>query len=85
MRLLALLFVTAALRSATLEKISLPSFFFYEENVGQADPDVRLLMRNGPHRAYFTAGSIHLFNASVGAQTEVRFAARGRSSRSTSS
>ncbi len=77
MRFVVALLAVISLRAATLETIPLPSFFFYEENVGQADPEVRLLVRNGPHRTYFTAGSIHLFSSQLAMGAAVRFAAVG--------
>jgi uncharacterized protein (TIGR03437 family) len=74
--LIAFLFAST-LHSATLETTPMPSFFFYEENAGQASPDVRLLLRGGPHRVYFSAAAIHLFNSQLGAEAAVRFAADG--------
>jgi len=66
----------ALLAAATLETIPVPSFAFYEENVGQADPEVVLLMRGGPRRTYFSASSIHLFVDGISLEdSSVRFAA----------
>ncbi|MBI1354386.1 MAG: hypothetical protein GC160_08570 [Acidobacteria bacterium] len=80
MRIASLLLLAAGLLpGAVLETLPQPSFFFYEENVGQAsDPEAILLVRGGPPQSYLSARELHLFtpySSRVGSEIRVRFAA----------
>jgi hypothetical protein len=72
--LLISLLVIGPLHGATLKTAAMPAFYFYERNVGQADADVRLIVRGGPV-AHIGAGTLHLSSNQYAASAEVRFAA----------
>lgn len=78
--ILAVIALSAGPLSATtpVEPVQPPSFFFYEENVGQAtDPEALLLVRGGPHRAYVTQRELRLFGAGSVDGEAIGFAAGG--------
>ncbi len=76
---LAALAAAPSISAAVLERIPLDpaAFFFFETNVGQADPAVKFLVRGVPTPIHLTADSISLTSGYANATVAVRFAPSG--------